>query len=88
MTQVEAQIPYLHPPNCTLPRVCREPGLPQRPQDRAEMFHMPLPIITMDDDIIQIGSGIRAVWPEDFVHEALKGGRSPEQAERKCYELV
>ncbi len=47
-----------------------------------------MPIITMDDDIIQIGSGIRAVWPEDFVHEALKGGRSPEQAERKCYELV
>ncbi len=49
MTQVEAQIPYFHPTNCTLPRVCREPGHPQRPQDRAEMFHMPLPIITMDD---------------------------------------
>ncbi len=49
---------------------------------------MPLPIITMDDDIIQIGSGVRAVWPEDFVHEALKGGGSPEQAERQCYDSI
>ncbi len=49
---------------------------------------MPLPIITMDDDIIQIGSGVRAVGPEDFVHEALEGGRSPKQTERQCYELV
>ncbi len=59
MTQVEAQIPYHHPHNCTLPRVRREPSHPQRPQDSAEMFHMPLPTITMDDDVIQIGSGVR-----------------------------
>ncbi len=49
---------------------------------------MPLPIITMDDDVIQIGSGVRAVWSEDFVHETLKGGGSPEQTERQRYELV
>ncbi len=49
---------------------------------------MPLPIITMDNYIIQIGSGVRAVGPEDFIHEALEGGGSPEQAERKRYELV
>ncbi len=42
----------------------------------------------MDDYIIQIGSGVRAVWPEDFIHEALEGGGSPEQTERKRYELV
>ncbi len=36
----------------------------------------------MDDDVIQIGSGVHAVWLEDFVHEALKGGGSSEQAER------
>ncbi len=49
---------------------------------------MPLPVITIDDYIIQIGSGIRAVGPEDFIHEALKGGGSPEQAEQKRYELM
>ncbi len=32
--------------------------------------------------VITIGSGVRAMWPEDFVHETLKGGGSPEQAER------
>ncbi len=81
MPHVEAQILYLHPPNCTLPWVRRESSHPQRSQDSAQMFHMPLPIITVDNDVIEI-IGVRAMWPEDFVHEMLKGGGSPEQAER------
>ncbi len=38
---------------------------------------MPLPVLTVDDDVIQIGSGVCGVRSEDFVHEALKGSGAP-----------
>lgn len=40
------------------------------------MFQMPLPIITVDNDVIQIGSDMRGIWPEDLVHEKLEGSGS------------
>ncbi len=49
---------------------------------------MPLPVLTVDDNVIQIGSGVCGVWSEDFVHEALEGSGRPEQPKRKCDKLV
>ncbi len=39
---------------------------------------MPLPVLTVDDDVIQVGSGVCGVRSEDFVHEALKGSGRPD----------
>ncbi|XP_048028352.1 uncharacterized protein LOC125256408 [Megalobrama amblycephala] len=88
MPQVETQILYFHAPNCTLLRVGRESSPPQRLQDRPQMLHMPLPVITEYDDIIQIGSRICSMGPQNPVHQPLKGSRCPEQPERKCNKLV
>ncbi len=43
---------------------------------------MPLPVLTVDDNVIQIGSGICGVRSEDFVHEALKGSGRPEHKKK------
>ncbi|XP_039900519.1 zinc-binding protein A33-like [Simochromis diagramma] len=59
-------------------------SLPQRLQHRSPTPHMLRPRVTVDDDI---GSSIGSVGPHHPVHEALKGGRGPEQAEWKRNEL-
>ncbi|XP_016418001.1 uncharacterized protein LOC107747899 [Sinocyclocheilus rhinocerous] len=88
VAQVEAQIPHLDPPNRTLLRVGRQSGPSQRSQYGPHMLHMPLPVVAIDNNIIQISSSICRMWPKNLIHEALKRGRRPEQPERKRNELV
>lgn len=88
MTQVQAQILYLHPPNRTLLWVGHKPGLPQHPKNCPKMLHMLLPIITIKDDIIQIRSGKCSIWLEDFVHKMMKHNRGPEQPKCNCNALL
>lgn len=40
------------------------------------------------DNIIQIGSGVCSMQPENLVNETLKSGQCSEQPERKCDKLV
>lgn len=42
-----------------------------------------LPIITVDDGVIQISSGTSSVWTEDSVHESLECRGGPKQPKRK-----
>uniref|UniRef100_A0A673J6M6 Tripartite motif-containing protein 16-like n=1 Tax=Sinocyclocheilus rhinocerous TaxID=307959 RepID=A0A673J6M6_9TELE len=59
-----------------------------RSQYGPHMLHMPLPVVAIDNNIIQISSSICRMWPKNLIHEALKRGRRPEQPERKRNELV
>lgn len=46
------------------------------------MLHLPLPII-IDDNIINLSSGINSVQMEDSVHESLEQCGGPKQPKRK-----
>ncbi|MCI4376964.1 hypothetical protein PGIGA_G00197780 [Pangasianodon gigas] len=82
MTQVEAQIPYFHPSNRTLLWVRRESCSSQRSQNSPQVLHVWLPSITIDNNVVQISSGISSLRTEDSVHESLEPSGGPGQLKR------
>lgn len=72
--QLVPQIPYLPPSNWTFLWVGVKPSLPQWLEYHGHPLHMLCPAVTMDDDIIQVGSSICSVRMQHLIHEAFGSG--------------
>lgn len=71
---------YCNPPsNPTLLWVSREPHPPQEFQDRGCLPHMLRPVVTEDDDVIQISGNICSMQAQHLVLEVLESDRVKEQ---------